>query len=56
MFTGLPLTAIDLWLTSWRASARVAAKPMRYTTLSSRHSSSFSRFSPVAPALRAASL
>src|SRR5580700_1368665 len=34
---------------------RLDAKPMRYTTLSRRHSSSRSRFSPVAPALRAAS-
>jgi hypothetical protein len=24
-----PLTSTPLWLTSWRASARVAAKPMR---------------------------
>src|SRR5215469_8024131 len=55
MVTGCSFTVIALWLTSWRASARVAAKPMRYTTLSSRHSRSRSRFSPVAPALRAAS-
>src|SRR5260370_30836211 len=54
MVTGFSFTVIALWLTSWRASARVEAKPMRYTTLSSRHSSSFSRFSPVAPLRRAA--
>src|ERR1700753_1063102 len=29
MFTSLSLTETPLWLTSWRASARVAAKPMR---------------------------
>ena len=29
MVTTCSLTLIDLWLTSWRASARVAAKPMR---------------------------
>ena len=29
MVTGFSLTLIDLWLTSWRASERVAAKPMR---------------------------
>ncbi len=34
----------------------VAAKPMRYTTLSRRRSSSWSRFSPVTPFWCAAAL
>ena len=55
MVTTPSFTAIDLCDTSWRASERVAAKPMRYTTLSRRHSSSFSRFSPEEPVRRAAS-
>src|SRR6059058_16645 len=42
--------------TSWRASERVAAKPMRYTTLSRRHSSSLSRFLPDEPVRREASV
>ncbi len=29
MLTSSPLTVIPLWVTSWRASARVAPKPMR---------------------------
>ena len=54
--TGLPLTSIDLWLTSWRDSARVPPNPMRYTTLSRRPSSSCSRLSPVEPLVEAAFL
>ena len=42
------------WRTSWRASAREVAKPMRNTTLSRRRSSSISRFSPVRPFMRVA--
>ena len=41
--------------TSWRASAREGAMPSRYTALSSRRSSSASRFSPATPRMRLAS-
>src|SRR5574342_501089 len=54
MLTICSLTLMPRWPTSWRASARVAAKPMRYTTLSSRASSMRSRFSRLAPLRRAA--
>src|SRR5690606_4953762 len=47
--TGLPLTSTPRCETSWRADGRVTAKPMRYTTLSRRVSSSCRRFSPVLP-------
>src|SRR6185437_6507643 len=47
--TFLPLTITALCETSWRACARVTAKPMRYTTLSRRASSRRNRFSPVLP-------
>ena len=52
--TAVPFTSIALCETSWRASARVAAKPMRYTTLSRRPSRKRSRFSPVEPGRPAA--
>src|SRR6185312_7303401 len=45
----LPLTMMDLCATSWRACARVTAKPMRYTTLSRRASRMRNRSSPVLP-------
>ena len=54
MFTRLPFTVKWPWRTSCRASARVSAKPMRKTTLSSRSSSSWSSVSPVLPLARAA--
>ena len=43
MFTTSPLTVIARCETSWRASARVEPKPMRYTTLSRRDSRMNSR-------------
>ena len=46
-FSTLPLTVIEQCDTSCRASARVEPRPIRYTTLSSRDSSSCSRFVPV---------
>ena len=49
MSVGTPFTAKCPWPTSWRAMGRLLANPMRYTALSSRSSSSRSRFSPVTP-------
>ena len=44
-----PLTRMCPCATSWRAMDREDAKPRRYTTLSSRRSSIWSRFAPVMP-------
>ena len=46
--TRFPFTLTWPW-TNWRAWARLAPQPARWTTLSSRRSSSRSRFSPVTP-------
>ena len=51
-----PFTRKWPWLTSWRAWARDSAKQARYTTLSRRLSRMRSRFSPVMPFWRAASM
>src|SRR6187401_2985974 len=54
MSTRRPFTVQWPWLTSCLAWRREAAKPSRTRTLSRRHSSSRSRFSPVTPCWRLA--
>src|SRR5471030_3557318 len=52
--TFLPFTRKCPWRTSCRACGRDVARPRRYTTLSSRRSSSCSSVSPVMPRVRSA--
>ena len=54
IFTTFPSTTMCLWLTIWRAAARVGAIPRRNTTLSRRLSRFWSNTSPVIPSAFAA--